>query len=55
MKKTYIIPAMTVEGALAEQMLAASLNIYNSTVSGDDALVKDNPWDIFGEAAETEE
>lgn len=55
MKKTYIIPAMTVKEALAEQMLAASLTINSNTqVDGSQALVKDGDWDIFGEYTDEE-
>ena len=48
MKKTYIIPALTVVEVLAVQMLAESLNINSGkTVDGGDALIKGGDWDIF--------
>ena len=51
MKKTYLMPAMQVEEALAAQMLAESLAINSdTTVDGSAALTKeDNSWDIWGD------
>ena len=50
MKKTYIVPALQVEEALAAQMLAESLIISDETIDGNKALTKeDNSWDIWGE------
>mgnify|MGYP006923193861 FL=1 len=50
MKKSYIIPAMKAEEAMAAQMLAESLIISNKTVDGSQALTKeDNSWDIWSE------
>ena len=49
MKKTYIVPALQVEEALAAQMLAESLIISDETLDGNKALTKeDNSWDIWG-------
>ena len=48
MKKTYLIPAMQVELAMASQMLAESLKIRDTTVDGNNALTKeDTTWDIW--------
>ena len=48
MKKTYIIPTLKVEEALAAQMLAESLAISSETVDGSTALSKeDSAWDIW--------
>jgi len=48
MKKTYLIPALQVEEAQATQMLAESLQIYEDSVSGDQALTKeDDSWDAW--------
>lgn len=51
MKKTYLIPAVQVEEAMAAQMLAESLSINpNTPVNGGNALTKeDNSWDIWDE------
>jgi hypothetical protein len=51
MKKTYLIPAMQVEEALAAQMLAESLAINSDKkVNGSDALTKeDDSWNIWGD------
>ena len=51
MKKTYLIPAMQVEEALAAQMLAESLAINSDKkVNGSDALTKeDDCWNIWGD------
>jgi hypothetical protein len=56
MKKVYLSPAMEVAFVQATEMLAASLPIGKGTVSGGDALGKENNWDIFGsEEDEAEE
>jgi hypothetical protein len=49
MKKSYLIPALSIEEAQATQMLAESLAINSdTTVDGGDALTKeDNGWDIW--------
>lgn len=48
MKKIYFVPAMQVEEAQAAQMLAESLRISDTTVSGDQALTKeDDNWNIW--------
>ena len=50
MKKTYLIPAMQVEQAMAAQMLAESLSISDDTVDGGKALTKENnDWNIWNE------
>jgi hypothetical protein len=50
MKKIYLIPALQVEEAQAAQMLAESLPINDETVSGDEALTKeDDSWDAWDE------
>jgi len=50
MKKTYMIPALKVEEALAAQMLAESLTISDDPVDGGEALTKENnSWDIWDE------
>ena len=50
MKKTYLMPAMQVEQAMAAQMLAESLPISDTTVDGSNALTKeDNDWNIWNE------
>ena len=50
MKKTYLIPALQVEEAMAAQMLAESLPIKDDEVDGGSALTKeDNSWDVWGE------
>ncbi len=50
MKKTYLIPAMQVELAMAAQMLAESLPISDDTVDGGSALTKEETtWDIWEE------
>lgn len=44
----YIKPFIQVEEALAAQMLAESLTISDTTVSGDQALTKeDAAWEIW--------
>ena len=49
MKKSYLIPALSIEEGQATQMLAESLAINSdTTVDGGDALTKeDNGWDIW--------
>ena len=50
MKKIYLIPALQVEEAQAAQMLAESLPINDETVSGEEALTKeDDSWDAWDE------
>ncbi|MBR6140419.1 MAG: hypothetical protein IKQ37_01465 [Bacteroidaceae bacterium] len=51
MKKTYLMPALKVEEALAAQMLAESLAINTGkTVDGGQALTKEEvSWDIWEE------
>ena len=51
MKKIYLIPALQVEEAqAATQMLAESLPINDETVSGNEALTKeDDSWDAWDE------
>jgi hypothetical protein len=50
MKKTYLMPAMQVEQAMAAHMLAESLPISDTTVDGSNALTKeDNDWNIWNE------
>ena len=44
----YIKPTMSVIRVSSVSMLAASLPIGKGTVSGGDALGKENNWDIFG-------
>jgi len=47
-KMKYIKPSMQVEEAQAAQMLAESLAINSgTTVSGNDALTKEEAWDIW--------
>ena len=49
----YIKPSMKVGEAQAIQMLAESLQISNDSVSGSEALTKeDGAWDIWDEDAE---
>ena len=49
----YIKPALCVESAQAVQMLAESLAINsNTTVSGSDALTKEDDWDIWSDDEE---
>jgi len=46
----YIKPSIKIEEAQAAQMLAESLAISDKTVSGGDALTKeDNAWEIWDE------
>ena len=44
----YIKPLLSVVSVSSVSMLAASLPIGKGTVSGGDALGKENNWDIFG-------
>lgn len=47
MKKTYIIPELTMQLVHTESLIA--LSIQDGTATGDDALVKgSSDWDIFG-------
>jgi len=45
---------MLVSSVLSTEMLAASLPIGKGTVSGGDALGKENDWDIWGDDSEEE-
>ena len=48
MKKFYTCPSIAFNEAQTAQILAESLNINDDTVSGDQALTKeDNSWDIW--------
>ena len=47
MKKTYLIPAMQVELAMAAQMLAESLPISDDTVDGGSALTKEEKTSLL--------
>ena len=49
MKKNYILPQTEVAFAEVTSMLAESLPISDDTVSGGDALTKENSWDIWGD------
>ena len=50
MKKTYLMPALQVEEAMAAEMLALSLPINDDEVDGGSALTKeDDAWDVWGE------
>ena len=44
----YAKPTIEVARISEAEMLAASLPIGKGTVSGGDALTKENNWDIFG-------
>ena len=49
----YIKPALCVESAQAAQMLAVSLGINGDTkVSGDDALTKEEEWELWSDDEE---
>ena len=48
MKKTYFSPVVSVVATRGTDIIAASLPIGKGTVSGGDALTKENNWDIFG-------
>ena len=53
MKKMYLIPALKVEEAEVVSMLAESLIIDNdTTVDGEDALTKEDSWEIWSEDEE---
>gem|GEM_PF-900029 len=45
----YTRPSITIHEAQAEQMLAESLKIGDTTVDGSQALSKEDQWDIWGE------
>lgn len=45
----YTRPSITIHEAQAEQMLAESLKIGDTTVDGSQALTKEDQWDIWGE------
>jgi hypothetical protein len=49
MKKYYIQPQTEVAFVEVTSMLAESLPISDDTVSGGDALTKENSWDIWGD------
>lgn len=49
MKKIYLTPQTEVAFVEVQQMLAESLPISDETVNGDDALTKENSWDIWSE------
>lgn len=49
MKKNYIAPELTIH--LVETQNIIALSLQTGKASGDDALVKGNDWDIFGEGA----
>ena len=49
MKKIYLTPQTEVAFVEVTSMLAESLPISDDTVNGDDALTKENSWDIWGE------
>ena len=48
MKKTYFSPVVSVVATRGTEIIAARLPIGKGTVSGGDALGKENNWDIFG-------
>ena len=52
MKKTYIQPKSKVMFMQTEGLMALSLQ--SGTANGDDALVKDNDWDVFCEDMDEE-
>ena len=53
MKKTYLIPSLKVEEAEVVSMLAESLVIDSeTTVDGDDALTKEDSWEIWSDDEE---
>ena len=52
MKKIYVQPAMRAEEAQVVSILATSLSIGKTTVSGEEALVKENDWNIWGDEEE---
>ena len=49
MKKTYITPQTEVEFVEVTSMLAESLTIIDDTVNGDEALTKENSWDMWSD------
>jgi hypothetical protein len=53
MKKSYIYPAIEIQFAEVEQMVALSIQEGNAT--NDDALTKSSNWDIWDDEADTEE
>ncbi len=53
MKKTYIYPAIEIQFAEVEQMMALSIQEGNAT--DDDALTKSSSWDVWDEEVDTEE
>ncbi|MBQ6192247.1 MAG: hypothetical protein IJK51_08120 [Bacteroidaceae bacterium] len=53
MKKTYIYPAIEIQFAEVEEMMALSIQEGNATT--DDALTKSSKWDIWEDEADAEE
>ncbi|MBR6128569.1 MAG: hypothetical protein IKQ07_02930 [Bacteroidaceae bacterium] len=53
MKKSYIYPAIEIQFAEVEQMVALSIQEGNAT--NDDALTKSGNWDIWDDEAASEE
>lgn len=53
MKKSYIYPAIEIQFAEVEQMMALSIQEGNATE--DDALTKSSNWDIWDDEADTDE
>ncbi len=51
MKKKYIAPALEAFPVEVQQMMAISY-FDNQTANGDDALVKGDDWDIFGDGGD---
>ncbi len=50
MKKNYCTPAMAIYQAETANMIAASLEIIDTTVDGSEALTKeDTGWDIWND------
>jgi hypothetical protein len=49
MKKIYLTPATEVAFVQVTNMLAESLPISDDPVNGDQALTKENSWDIWGD------
>lgn len=52
MKKTYIIPALNVVRMDIESNLMTTSIAVDDSIAGDEALVKDNDWDIWGDVEE---